>query len=423
MNEFIFNGLGKAYTAYHASEYVCNELEAKGFTRLYEGEPYNVARGGKYFITRGDTAVIAFTVGNLDIYEYKIVASHIDSPALKLKYNPVISSAGVKKLNVEMYGGAILSTFLDVPLKIAGRITVRKGNEIYCRVVTDSHEYVIPNVAIHMNRDINGGYAYNVQTDLSPLLGIDVADDYFNSLAGDGESVVGYDLYAVNATAPFIAGADNSLLCSPGLDNRVCAFGSVEAMLNSSFDGVSVCYLADSEEIGSRTAEGADSDFLKKTLKNINKALGFDRACFDRAIARSFMVSADNAHAVHPNHPELSDPTNKVTLGGGIVIKHHANKNYMTDGFSAAAFGEIMKDAGVKTQSFFMRSDLRCGSTLGSLSTSQIAISGVDIGTPQLAMHSSLETMAVSDCDCLVDGLKAFFNRRYAFEKGALKLL
>lgn len=422
MNKIILDGLERAKTAYHACDYAAEILQNNGFTRLYEGERLEVQRGGKYFITRGGSSLIAFTIGNLDYYAYKIVASHMDSPALKLKYNPVTSVSGVKKLNVEVYGGAILSTFLDVPLSIAGRITVKKGDGISVKNYLDPNTYVIPNVAIHLNRNINDGYVYNKQTDLSPVLGLDVPGDYFEKLGDEGEEVIGYDLYAVNATKPFIAGADGSLICSAGIDNRVCAFASVAALIDSNYDGVSVIYLADNEEIGSRTAEGADSDFLKKTLKRINKSLGYDRADFDGAIYRSMLVSADNAHADHPNHPEYSDPTNKVTLGGGVVIKHHANKNYTSDGLSAAIFAEMMKKAGVKTQNFFMRSDLRCGSTLGTIAVSQLAIRSVDIGAPQLAMHSSLETAAISDCNELVNGLTAFFSGKYEVSREGVKI-
>lgn len=414
MNKKFFDAMKTSYTAYHASDNAVEILEKEGYKELFEDQPYQLSKQGKYFVRRGGTALIAFKIGNLTDYNFKIVASHIDSPALKLKYNPISDTMGMKKLNVETYGGAINSTFTDVPLKIAGKVYLEKNNRIYGRTYTDSHNYIIPNVAIHMNRKANDGFVYNPQVDLCPLFGLDVDKDYFDKIGEQDENVVGYDLFAVNATEPFLSGANDEFFCSPRLDNQICAFASLFSLIDCNNKGVAVAFLADNEEIGSRTAEGADSDFLKKTLKSINKSLGYDRTAFDVAISRSFLVSADNAHAVHPNHSELSDQTNKVIMGGGLVIKHHANKNYTTDGLSSALFEQIMKRENIKTQHFFMRSDLRCGSTLGTLSTAQIAIKSVDIGVAQLAMHSSLETMCASDIDQLEKGLRAFYDSSYA---------
>lgn len=413
MNKLITQAMEKSYTAYHAADNAAEMLQNAGYTELFEHKEMKIERGGKYFVRRGGSSLIAFNTDYCGEYAFRIIASHLDSPALKLKYNPVVKTGSAAKLNTETYGGGIYSTFLDVPLKIAGRIYLEKDGEITSETYTDAHEYVIPNVAIHMNRSLNDGYKYNPQVDLLPLFGINADADYFAKLGTDGARTVGYDLYAVNATKPFFAGANDEFYCSPRLDNQICAFSSIAALTDSRADGIAVAFLADNEEIGSRTAEGADSDFLKKTLKTINKSLGFDRMQFDRAVARSFLVSADNAHAVHPNHPELGDPTNSAVMGGGIVIKHHADKNYTTDGLSSALFEQIMKRAGVKTQHFFMRSDLRCGSTLGALSNTQIALKSVDIGVAQLAMHSSLETMCAADADEMVRGMKAFYEAAF----------
>lgn len=422
MNKTVFEALGKSYTAYHASDEALELLEKNGFERLSEDVPFELKTGGKYYVRRGLTAVIAFKIGDLSDYNYKIVATHIDSPALKLKYNPVTETAGMSKLNVETYGGGIWSSFVDVPLKIAGKLYLKSENEIFARTYTDPHEYIIPNVAIHMNRKLNDGYVYNPQTDLAPLFGLSGDKNYFEGLCEEGERVVGYDLYAVNATKPFFAGANDEFLCSPRLDNLACAFCSVDALTGCSPKGIAVCFLADNEEVGSSSAEGANSDFLRNTLKKINAALGFDDNAFAGSIARSFLVSADNAHALHPNHPELSDPTNRPVMGGGIVIKHHANKNYTTDGLSSAIFEQIMQSAGVKTQHFFMRSDLRCGSTLGTISLTQIAMKSVDIGLGQLAMHSSLETMCAADADSMSDGLRVFYDASYKLSGNGCKL-
>lgn len=421
MENLISEGLKRGYTAYQASEYIREKLTEAGFTELFEFEAYQIEEGGKYFVTRGDTAIFAFTVGGKDpktgVRPAKIVASHLDSPALKLKYEPVTDAAGVKKLNVETYGGGIWSTFTDVPLKIAGRIVVKKGDELFSESYVDPHLYVIPNVAIHMNRKANDGFVYNPQVDLGVLFSEMIGNDYFRRLAGSDAEVVDYDLFAVNATEPFFAGAAEEFLCAGRLDNQVSAYASLSALLSrrtGNVPGISGCLFADHEEIGSRTREGAASDFLVATLSRVLKALGESEEEIQRTAACSFVVSADNAHGAHPNHPELSDPTNKVTLGGGVVIKHHANRNYTTDALSSALFSEILKRAGVKTQHFFMRSDLRCGSTLGTISSAQFPAMSVDIGAAQLAMHSSLETMAVSDADAYVAGLSAFFGADFS---------
>jgi aspartyl aminopeptidase len=236
----------------------------------------------------------------------------------------------------------------------------------------------------------------------------------------DGQ-LVGYDLFLVNKTQPFFAGVNGDLLCAGRLDNQLSALTSVESLVQSRGDGVCLALLADSEEVGSRSNEGADSDFLRKTLQRVNRALGYTAEQLDMALAKSFIVSADNAHATHPNHPELSDPTNKVELGGGVVIKHHANKNYTTTSYTCAAFTELMSKANVKVQNFFMRSDLRCGSTLGAISSSQVSIASVDIGAPQLAMHSSLETAAVSDVASYLDCMTTFYSSKISVEKEAIK--
>ena len=429
MDALLLEGLKRGFSAYQAAEYITEKLTDAGFTRLFEFAPYTVKEGGKYFVTRGDTAIFAFVVGGKDpktgIRPAKIVASHLDSPALKLKYEPVIDSAGVKKLNVETYGGGIWSTFTDVPLKIAGRVVVQKGDELLSRSYVDPHLYVIPNVAVHMNRKANDGFIYNPQTDLGVLFSEVLGNDYFRRLANGDEEVKGYDLFAVNATQPFFAGAADEFLCAGRLDNQVSAYASLSALLSvkaGESTGISGCLFADHEEVGSRTREGAASDFLVATLHRVLAFLGESGEEINRTAACSLVVSADNAHAAHPNHPELSDPTNRVTLGGGVVIKHHANRNYTTDAISSALFAEILARAGVRTQHFFMRSDLRCGSTLGTVSSAQFPAMSVDVGAAQLAMHSSLETMAVSDADAYTAGLAAFFNADFSVTENGFLL-
>ncbi len=420
MNQTVLQGLTQSYTAYHVVEWASRYLEENGFTRLYESEEWSLAQGGKYYVVRGGSALIAFRAG-ADCSTFTVAASHTDSPALKLKYNPVQTVAGLQKLNVETYGGGIWSTFTDVPLAIAGRVITRKNGVLSAKTYTDPYTYVIPNVAIHLNRKANDGYVYNAQVDLAPLFGANAPQDYFQSIGGDGEEVVGYDLFAVNATKPFLAGSNDEFLCAPGIDNRISAISSLVSLVQSNPTSLAVAFLADNEEVGSRSAEGADSDFLKRTLKRATKALNVSQE-FSQCVAKSFLVSVDNAHGIHPNHPELSDPTNKVELGKGIVIKHHANRNYTTTGLTAALFDSLMQKANVPTQNFFMRSDLRCGSTLGAISSSHIPFPSVDVGVPQLAMHSSLETVAVVDCDSLLDGLTALYEAKIQATKDGYSL-
>ncbi|MCQ2398912.1 MAG: M18 family aminopeptidase [Clostridia bacterium] len=420
MNDFVFNGLKGGYTPYHAVKISEDYLAQKGFVSLSETSRWEIKTGGKYFVKRGDSSLIAFTVGRGD-YRFKIISSHVDSPALKVKYNPVEKAGNQLKLNVETYGGGIWHTFADVPLALCGRLAVEKNGKVFGRVYTDPHTYVIPNVAIHMNRKANEGFVYNPQIDLCPLFGTaGKADEYFSHIVGEDEKLVGYDLFLVNKTAPFYVGADDEFFCSGRIDNLLSAFSSVEALVNSNGGGISLVFLADSEEVGSRSNEGADSDFLRKTMSRINRALGYTEEDFDRAVSGSFGLSADNAHAVHPNHPELSDPTNKTELGGGVVFKFHANRNYTTTSLLAGAVASVMRSAGIKTQDFFMRSDLKCGSTLGAISSSQISVPCVDIGMPQLAMHSSMETASVADADAYLEFMTTFFNSKLKVENGEI---
>lgn len=418
--DMILKSLQEGYTPYHVVDIATQYLQENGFTALLEEEAFSLTAGGKYYVVRGGTSLIAFTVGEEKTQNgFKIVASHTDSPALKVKYEPVMQTPGGYKLNVETYGGGIYSTFTDIPLKLAGRLAVKKDGRIYGKTFTDDHTYVIPNLAIHMNRKANDGFVYNAQTDLAPFFGLAASPDYFKTLGGEGEEVLGYDLFVVSGQTPFIGGADHSYFCAPRIDNLASVFASLGALVSAPVQGVNVAYLACHEEIGSRTLEGADSDFLKSVLMRVHSALGGSLQEESGVIAKSFLLSADNTHALHPNHPELSDPTNKVVMGGGVAIKHHANRNYITDGLTSALVSEIFARAGVKTQHFFMRSDLRCGSTLGTIAQTQTGIPGVDIGAPQLAMHSALETMALSDLAEYEKAITAFFATPFTFNGGA----
>lgn len=408
--ETLLDFLKNSLTAYHACENAKARLVENGFSPLKETEDWELSEGGKYFVERGG-ALVAFTVGGLDNFSYKIVASHVDSPALKLKENPVEKRGAYAVLNVETYGGGVWYSFFDRPLRIAGRVVKSENSRVYSETVTSPFLLSIPSLAVHQNRGVNDGFAVNAQTDLSPLLSLNGGEaDWLERIAGDGKTM-GYDLYLVNADSPYFFGAEDEFLASPRIDNLTSVCASLDALLSKAdSDGICVAAFLNHEEIGSRTTQGADGDFLENALRRIAYALRFDDNEYYKALASSFLLSADNAHAVHPNHPEKADPTNKTVLGGGVAIKAHANGAYITDALAAATVRTIFDKAGVKHQNFFNRSDMRSGSTLGVAALTRMGVAGADIGLAQLAMHSACECFAKEDYAELVNGLTAFYS-------------
>lgn len=406
LNEF----LEKSYTAYHAVKNAADYLTANGFSELFEGEDWNVEEGGKYFVTRGGSSLIAFTVGALDNgLNFKIAASHADSPALKLKDNAVFTSGAYEKLNAECYGGGIWYSFFDRPLKIAGRIVESENGVLRPRLAESDYFVTIPSLAVHQNRGVNDGFAVNAQTDLSPLYALtEQGGDLVSSLSS--APVAAYDLYLVNAQKPYVFGRNGEFLASPRVDNLTSVFASIEAISDVlAPGGVCVAAVFDNEEVGSRTLEGAGGDFMERTLRRLTSALRFDDDEYYKALHSSFLLSVDNAHALHPNHPEKCDPTNRPAAGGGVVIKFHADKAYTTDALSAAVIEEIFKNANVPFQKFYNRSDVRSGSTLGAISLSKVSLLSADIGIAQFAMHSACESFACADYASMRSGLRAFF--------------
>ena len=408
--ETLLDFLKNSLTAYHACENAKARLVENGFSPLKETEDWELSEGGKYFVERGG-ALVAFTVGGLDNFSYKIVASHVDSPALKLKENPVEKRGAYAVLNVETYGGGVWYSFFDRPLRIAGRVVKSENGRVYSETVTSPFLLSVPSLAVHQNRGVNDGFAVNAQTDLSPLLSLNGGEaDWLERIAGDGKTM-GYDLYLVNADSPYFFGAEDEFLASPRIDNLTSVCASLDALLSKAdSDGICVAAFLNHEEIGSRTTQGADGDFLENALRRIAYALRFDDNEYYKALASSFLLSADNAHAVHPNHPEKADPTNKTVLGGGVAIKAHANGAYITDALAAATVRTIFDKAGVKHQNFFNRSDMRSGSTLGVAALTRMGVAGADIGLAQLAMHSACECFAKEDFAELVNGLTAFYS-------------
>lgn len=409
MSNLLINYLNKSLTAYHAHDNAVKLLQKNGFVELKENQEYKIKTGGKYYVSKDGSALIAFKVGKE--FAFNVVASHSDSPCFKLKYNPEMKVENYVKFNVEKYGGGLLYSWLDRPVTIAGRVILSDGDSLESAVFTSEKTFVIPSVAIHLNRSANDGLKLNPQTDLSPIADVFKSGGLMEELESfaNGRKIEDFDLFVTCNQPAFTAGFDNELLVSPRIDNLTSAISSLEALIACNPKVISVAYIADNEEVGSSTKQGAGSKFLIDTLTRIATALG-KKDALDLALANSFMVSDDNAHAIHPNHPELSDPTNRVRLGEGIVIKHHANQNYTTDAFSSAIIKKIFAQANVKYQDFFMRSDMPCGGTLGAISSRQVSIRSVDIGLAQLAMHSAVETMALADYETAVNGLTSLFN-------------
>lgn len=400
INEF----LKTSYTAYHTTANVCEFLTQNGYSELSLGKQWDVKHGGKYFVTCNGSSVIAFNVGNKNVFS--VAVSHTDSPAFKLKGNSSAVSEKLCRLNTEKYGGGILYTYFDRPLKIAGRVFVKTGSTVECKLVASDFNVVIPSLCIHHNPTVNDGMAMNAQNDTLPVVGIGQTD-FYSALCPNSDVLDG-DLYVVPAAEPFTAGANNELLCSPRIDNLTSVFASVNALVNSHSDNVCFCACFDNEEIGSSTRQGGNSALLASVMDLVAESLGL--TAFEKASAKEngFVLSIDNGHAVHPAHPEKSDPQCKVYMGEGIVVKHHVN--YATDGCSSAIFKNILQNNGIAYQDYYNRSDLRCGSTIGSMAACHLTMKTADIGLAQLAMHSACETIAKADVETMEKGVKAFYE-------------
>ena len=412
--------LQKSPSPYHAVANMAKELEGHGYRRLYEEEGWELLPGGRYYVTRGGSALIAFVLpGRPKPESFQIMASHSDSPTFKLKEAPeLLVDDRFVKLNVEKYGGMLMAPWFDRPLSIAGRLLVRQGEEIQGRLADAGRDLVmIPNLAIHMNRNANDGQSYNPQVDLLPLFGGREAKGKLMTIMAESagvspEDVVASDLFLYNRMPGTIWGANEEFVSCGRLDDLQCAFASLKGLLaaEANLRRAMVHCVFDNEEVGSLTRQGAASTFLKDVLTRIAEDLSMSREEYLRALAGSFMVSADNAHSVHPNHGEKADQVNRPYLNEGIVVKFSANQRYTTDGASAAVFRELCRQAEVPCQTFFNRSDMVGGSTLGNLSNGQVALHTVDIGLPQLAMHSPYETAGVEDTASLVKAAAAFYG-------------
>ncbi len=418
ITEKLLTFLENSPTSFHAVENMAARLRGEGFEELKEADCWSIEAGGRYFVTRNMSSLIAFRVPGKDFTGFQIISSHSDSPTFKIKENPEMKVEGrYVKLNVEKYGGMLCAPWFDRPLSIAGRLVVRTADGLQTKLVNVDRDLVmIPNLAIHMNRQVNDGYAYNAQSDMLPLYGGEAAAGTLMKTVAQSagvaeEDILGHDLYLYNRMKGSVWGAGEEFFSCGRIDDLQWAFGSLEGFLaGGNPHSVSVHAVLDNEEVGSTTKQGAASTFLLDTLKRLNTALGRTEEQYLTALASSFMVSADNAHGVHPNYADKADPTNRPYLNGGIVIKFNANQKYTTDAVSAAVFRSICEKACVPVQTFTNRSDMAGGSTLGNISNTHVALNTVDIGLPELAMHSPYETGGVLDTEYLIRAAKEFFS-------------
>lgn len=414
----LFKFIENSPSCFHAIKTITEELKNEGFVEIKEKDTWQIEKGKKYYVTRNLSSVIAFKIPQNDFKSFNIVASHSDSPTFKIKENAEIEvNNKYVKLNTEKYGGMICSTWFDRPLSIAGRILVKENNAVKTHLVNiDKDLVIIPNLAIHMNREVNDGYKYNAQIDMLPLYGDNSSKgSLMKTIAKEAEveeeSILDTDLFLYNRMNGTKIGSNEEYISSPRLDDLECAFTSLSAFLSeNTSNSASVYCVFDNEEVGSGTKQGADSTFLYDVLRRINISLGKTEEDYYRLISSSFMVSADNAHALHPNYTDKSDLTNKVYMNDGIVIKYNANQKYTTDAVSASIFKTICDSVDVPYQTFTNRSDILGGSTLGNISNAHVSLNTIDIGLAQLAMHSTYETAGAKDVTYMIDAIKAFYN-------------
>ncbi|MGL5417299.1 MAG: M18 family aminopeptidase [Clostridium sp.] len=420
--EFIDNGK----TAFHATKEVQNMLDKEGFKELLESDAWTLEKGGKYYIRKNDSAIISFIIGKGELEKdgFRLIGAHTDCPGFKVKPNADMKSEGqYVKLNTEGYGGAILSTWFDRPLSIAGRVTLKGENPLKPAVkLVDVNKpvIIIPNLAIHMNRSVNEGVAINKQKDTLPLLGFVneklEKEGYLISLLCEAlgvqkDQILDFDLFLYEYTKGCLVGMDEEFISIGGLDDKWMVYAGVRALLDSKeINSTKVMIAVDNEEIGSLTAQGAHSNLIRRLLERIVISTGKGTEEFFRALANSVMISADLAHAVHPNVPEKHDPTNRPVLGMGPVLKKAASGSYSTDAYSGAIFKAICEKANVPMQEFVNRSDVRGGTTIGPMSAADLCIPVVDMGAPLIGMHSVRELASVKDNYYTIKAFTEFYN-------------
>ena len=424
LTEELLEFIEQSPSAFHVIENMKAELREEGYRELKEAVSWSLEPGGKYYVVRNDASLIAWQMPEretADTYRgYHIVAAHSDSPAFIVKEHPeMCAEQAYVRLNTEKYGGMILSTWMDRPLSVAGRVVMEQDGQIQSRLVNvDRDLLVIPSLAIHMNQKLNQGYEYNPQRDMLPIYADQTGEGSFQEMiaeaAGISEAdrILSQELYLYVREFGRILGHEGEWILSPRLDDQQCVFALLQAIKLSWSDCyINVAAVFHNEEVGSSTRQGADSTFLEDVLLWISEAVGESFGEYRRKLSRSFLISADNAHALHPNHPEKADPTNRPVLNGGIVLKYHGGQKYTTDAMTAARIKLLCEEAGVPYQIYHNRSDILGGSTLGNISASHVSVPTADIGLAQLAMHSAVETAGSRDVRYLIALLKHFYQQ------------
>ena len=418
MLDDLFEFLQEGVTPWHAAATAAAWLDAAGFARLEEADYWNLEPGKGYYILRNGSAVVAWRIPDHAIGGWRITASHSDAPGWKIK-SDAVTNDGCRRLSVEGYGGMIMSSWLDRPLTVAGRVLVRTEDGVETRLVHfDRDLLVIPSLAIHMQRDVNKGHEYNPQIDMQPLWGPadsrTLTDLLCEELGVAAEDILDRDLQLVTRQAPALIGPDGQYFMAPRIDDLECAATTLLGFIDAAAETDSACApvwaMLDNEEVGSSSRQGAESSFLRDVLDRILEAIPHSAQMEHRALANSFMLSADNGHATHPNFAAKSDPAAPVRLGGGVVLKYNASQKYTTNALSGGIFRAICEKAGVPVQTFTNRADEPGGSTLGNLQSHSLPIPMADIGLAQLAMHSAVETAAVADAESMVKAVAAFYR-------------
>jgi len=416
MTQELLSFIDRSPSCYHVVDNLKNML--KDYTELKESDSWSLKEGGKYYVIRKDSSIIAFKIPKQKYTEIKITASHSDCPTFKLKPEAVMSDEHYTVLNTEGYGGMIMYSWFDRPLSVAGRVVIDGKNGLETKLVNiDKDLMMIPSVAIHMNREVNTGYKFDAQVDTLPLIGTNNSKDTLGELiakesGASKEEILALDLYLYNREKGKVWGAKDEFISARAIDDLMCAYGTMKGFFDSKDNDSSLklCCVFDNEEVGSLTGQGADSTFLSDVLWRINSTLGYSVEDMMIAIDRGYMISADNGHAVHPNHKEYADPTNKVYMNQGIVIKHNSSQKYTTDALSEAMFVKVCKKAKVPVQHYTNKSNMPGGSTLGNIANRHVSIKTIDIGMAQLSMHSSYETAGAKDIEYLYKAIKTFYN-------------
>ncbi len=417
-------------TRYQVVKNLENMLDGEGYEKLYTEELWNIKKGGKYYVSPNGSSIMAFRIPENLTGGFMISAAHSDSPTFKIKENPERANEHYVQLNTEKYGGALMATWFDRPLSIAGRVLVRtEGGKICTRLVNiDRDLTIIPSVAIHMNRQANSGFEIKANVDTLPLFADGGGKGEFMTTVAEAagvaaDDILGHDLYLYNRQTPTFIGRNEEFIAAAKIDDTECAFGCMRGfMLAEESESIPVCCVFDNEEVGSGTKQGAASNILRDLLRRIVLCLGKNEEEYISMVARSFMVSADNAHAQHPNHGEYADALNCPYMNKGVVIKFNANQNYTTDGVSAALFRQVCAEAGSDVQLYANRSDLGGGGTLGSIANTKVSAITVDIGLAQLAMHSCYETAGADDIESLVNAMRVFHSKSLKLSRGEYTL-